>query len=113
MEWRSNRYMKISLGEINWIQMSVLVFQWLLCIDFFVVYSPLSELMSQPLLRKLEVATGLGDAVHLSPSAFDPYQTAYRLQVAFDQLVVRVRAVPFSDEIIIQVEGAVLEPDHW
>lgn len=74
---------------------------------------PFSELMSQPLLRKLEVATGLGEAVHLSPTSFDPYQTAYRLQVAFEQLVVRVRAAPFSDEVVMQVEGSTLEPDHW
>lgn len=71
------------------------------------------ELMSQPLLRKLEVAAGPSESVHLSPTAFDPYQTAYRLQVPFEQLVVRVRAAPFSDEVIMQVEGGILEPDHW
>ncbi|XP_022698844.1 uncharacterized protein LOC111266003 isoform X1 [Varroa jacobsoni] len=73
----------------------------------------ITELMSQPLLRKLEVAAGPSESVHLSPTAFDPYQTAYRLQVPFEQLVVRVRAAPFSDEVIMQVEGGILEPDHW
>lgn len=65
--------------------------------------------MSQPLLRKLEIVAGEGQ---LSPT-FDPYQANYQLQVNYDQLVFRMRAAPFSDEVVLVVEGNLLQNDQW
>ena len=65
--------------------------------------------MSQPLLRKLEVA---GDGLVLNPP-FDPYQANYQLSVSYDQLVIRLRAAPFSDEVVLVVEGSPLQSDRW
>lgn len=69
----------------------------------------IAELMSQPLLRRLEVIAGGGQ---LSP-VFDPYQLNYQLQVDYDQLVIRLLAVPFSGEVVLIVEGNTLQTGQW